>query len=141
MDGDSHTPDLMPNTFRRVEVITGVGRRRRWSVEEKMRIVAESCERSTTVSEVARRHGLNANQLFAWRRQFRQLAEERRNEGGATPQFVPLVSAAEVVDAGIAVAAVSAMIEVVGGGLTVRVPTGVDVATLQRVLGVVRRLA
>ena len=62
---DSHTPNIMPNTMRRIEVITGVERRRRWSAEEKARIVAESYEPSMTVSEVARRHGLNANQLFA----------------------------------------------------------------------------
>ncbi len=139
MDGDSHTPDLMPNTFRRVEVITGVGRRRRWSVEEKMRIVAESCEGTTTVSEVARRHGLNANQLFGWRRQFQQMAEAHRNDGEATPQFVPLVAATDgLLGAGTAAPPV---IEVVAGGLTVRVPTGVDVATLRQVLGVVRSLA
>ena len=44
--------------FRRLEVITGVGRRRRWSEEDKARIVAESLDPATTSSAVARRYGL-----------------------------------------------------------------------------------
>jgi hypothetical protein len=44
--------------FRRIEVITSVGRRRRWTDEEKARIVAESLDPATTSSAVARRHGL-----------------------------------------------------------------------------------
>ena len=55
------------DSFRRVEVITGVGRRRRWTDEEKAWIVAESLDPATTVSAVARRHGLHASQLFVWR--------------------------------------------------------------------------
>jgi transposase-like protein len=50
--------------IRRLEVITGVGRRRRWSDENKARIVAESLDPATTASAVARRHGLHASQLF-----------------------------------------------------------------------------
>src|SRR5260370_27604119 len=48
----------------------GVGRRRRRvrSADEKRRIVAETFERGASVSEVARRHDLNANLLFTWRR-------------------------------------------------------------------------
>lgn len=56
----------------RVEVITGVERRRRWSVAEKLRIVEESCVPGVSVSAVARAHGLRPNQLFDWR----QLARE-----------------------------------------------------------------
>jgi transposase len=52
-----------------VEVITGVGRRRRWTDEEKAWIVAESLDPTTTVSAVARRYGLHASQLFVWRQQ------------------------------------------------------------------------
>jgi transposase len=53
--------------FRRLEVITGVGRRRRWSEEDKARIVAESLDPATTSSAVARRYGLHASQLFGMR--------------------------------------------------------------------------
>jgi transposase len=49
---------------------TAVGRRRRsWTRDEKRQIVEESLEPGVSIAEVARRHDLNANQLFAWRRQ------------------------------------------------------------------------
>ena len=58
----------MTDTSERVEVITSVQRRRRWSAAEKMRMVEESLEPGASVSLVARRHGVNPNQLFTWRR-------------------------------------------------------------------------
>jgi len=45
-------------------------RRRSWSLDEKRRIVDESLEDGASIAEVARRHDLNTNQLFTWRRQF-----------------------------------------------------------------------
>jgi transposase len=52
------------------ETSTTVGRRRRsWTGDEKRQIVEESLEPGVSIAEVARRHDLNANQLFAWRRQ------------------------------------------------------------------------
>jgi transposase len=50
------------------------------SDDEKLKIVAESRVPGTSVAEVARRHGVNANQVFAWRRQQKQglLGEHRR---------------------------------------------------------------
>ncbi|GLI91102.1 IS66-like element accessory protein TnpA [Methylocystis echinoides] len=45
-------------------------KRRSWSLDEKRRIVDESLEDGASIAEVARRHDLNANQLFTWRRQF-----------------------------------------------------------------------
>ncbi len=63
--------DGAPEGVRRLEVITGIGRRRHWSNDDKIRIVLESLEAGTTVSEVARRHGLSPQQLFAWRRAVR----------------------------------------------------------------------
>jgi transposase len=52
----------------RVEVITSVQRRRRWSAEEKVAIVQETYAPGMSVSLVARRHGIAPNQLFTWRR-------------------------------------------------------------------------
>jgi transposase len=60
-----------------VEVITSVERRRRWSREEKLRIVAESARPYRTVSQVARTHGIALGQLFTWRRQLLAAAIER----------------------------------------------------------------
>src|SRR5581483_294881 len=57
--------------FRRVEVLTGPGRRRRCSSEEKARIVAETLVAGARVSEVARRWQLCPQQVFGWRREAR----------------------------------------------------------------------
>jgi transposase len=62
-----HTP--IPKVAR-LEVISS-GARRRWTLEEKGRIVAESYAASRQVSATARRNGLSASQLFTWRRQAR----------------------------------------------------------------------
>jgi Transposase len=51
-------PGLEADTFRRIEVITGVGRRRRWTEDRKTAIVAETLEEGAVVSAVARRHGV-----------------------------------------------------------------------------------
>jgi transposase len=70
------------SNVRRIEVITGTGRRRRWSSDDKARIVEESLKPGANVSEVARRNGLSPQQLFAWRRAAHALFQEG---GGATP--------------------------------------------------------
>jgi len=54
-----------------VEIITGHERRRRWSIEDKLRIVAETQEPGAQVREVAARHGVYPSLLFSWRRQVR----------------------------------------------------------------------
>jgi transposase len=56
---------------RRLEVLTGVGGRRRWSSDDKARIVEESLAPGATVSDVARRHDIRPQQLFGWRRGMR----------------------------------------------------------------------
>jgi len=54
-----------------VEVASRVKRQRR-SVEEKRRIVEETLEAGTSVARVARRHAVNANQVFYWRKKYRE---------------------------------------------------------------------
>jgi transposase len=54
----------------RIEAITGVERRRKWSAQEKAAIVAESLAEGAVVPEVARRHGLSPQQVFGWRARF-----------------------------------------------------------------------
>ena len=76
-------PTLEPERrVRRIEVITGAGGRRRWTMDDKARIVEETLEPGASVSVVARRHGLTPQQVFAWRREARKRSEE------AGPQFV-----------------------------------------------------
>src|SRR5215469_5492381 len=77
----------MPSTMSTVEVITRVERRRRWSREEKQRLVAESSRPDRTVSQVARAHGVAPNLLFTWRRQFLAAAVAG---AGASAGFVPV---------------------------------------------------
>jgi transposase len=55
------------DSYRRIEVITGQRRRRRWTAQEKARIVAESFEEGANISEVARRHGVVRGLLTVWR--------------------------------------------------------------------------
>jgi transposase len=71
-----------PDTFRRVEVITGVARRRHWPRSEKARIVAESYAPGASATAVAVRHGLHRNQIFAWRRQLRNRRRAQPDRGG-----------------------------------------------------------
>src|SRR6266446_2419617 len=63
-----HTTVSMSNPADRVEIITSVQRRRRWTAAEKVQMVEETFEPGMTVSLVARRHGVAPNQLFTWRR-------------------------------------------------------------------------
>src|SRR3712207_9222678 len=91
MRNHSRTTGTNADSFRRLEVITGVGRRRRWSLEEKARIVAESLDPATTSSAVARRHGLHASQLFVWRQQLQRSASSAAALG--EPAFVPVLMA------------------------------------------------
>jgi transposase len=80
----------MSDDFQRVELITGTARRRRWTTEEKLRIVEESLQPGMTVSYAARRHGVAPNLLFRWRKLMREGGGEAVRADG------PVVSDAEV---------------------------------------------
>ena len=58
----------MSDDYQRVEIITGTPRRRRWTAEQKLRIVEESHQSGDSISAVARRRGIAANLLHRWRR-------------------------------------------------------------------------
>jgi transposase len=67
----------MSDTFSKVEVITGVARRRRFSIDLKLAVVAETMQPGMSISYVARRHGLSPSLVFRWRRLM--------SEGGRKP--------------------------------------------------------
>ena len=132
--------------FRRVEVLMGPVRRRRWSAEEKARIVEETLAPGARVSEVARRWQVCSQQVFGWRR-----AACRAVTAVATgltpvtpPDFVPIttdvpqaVSVSRVTPPSAAPA-----IEVKLAGAVVRVASGIDdAAQLTAVLRAVRASA
>ena len=128
--------------FRRVEVLTGPGRRRRWSADEKARIVAETLVPGARVSEVARRWQVCSQQVFGWRRAMRQDLPSVPGTTTATPGFVPIVS--EAIPAATVQRAASAApgIEVKLAGAVVRVSSGMDdAAQLTAVLRAVRASA
>jgi transposase len=77
----------------RVEFITSVERRRRWSSAEKDQLVATSLEAGASVSAIARDAGIHPSQLYGWRRQLRA----RQGIG-----FAPVQIAPEVAPAGLA---------------------------------------
>ena len=118
-----------------VEVITSVQRRRHWSREEKLRIVAESAEPRRTSSQGARRYGLSSGQLFTWRRQL--LAEAIANGVGADG-FVPVEVAKEPATASLPAASAPAgdrAIEIrLPNGIVIGVSEAVAVDPLRRVL-------
>ena len=79
-------------THERVEVITSVERRRRWSRAEKERLVAASLEPGGSVSAIAREAGIHPSQLYGWRRQMRV----RQEVGFAPVQIAPEHGAASL---------------------------------------------
>ena len=135
MRNHSATTSANGDSFRRLEVITGVGRRRRWTDEEKARIVAESLDPATTSSAVARRYGLHASQLFVWRQQLQRSALSAETVRG--PGFVPVLLAED----GAPPAEVTGRMEIALGPAVVRVGADGDGPALRRVLEVVRSLA
>ena len=127
----STTTSTDADGFRRLEVITGVGRRRRWSDADKARIVAESLDPATTSSAVARRYGLPASQLFVWRQQLQRSASR-----AVGPAFLPVLA----MEDGPAPAEPVGRMEIALGSVVVRVGADVEAAALRRVLEVVRGL-
>ncbi len=72
----------------RVEILTGHERRRRWTDEQKLTILAEVAEGDLSVTDVARRHDLIPQQIYGWRRKFARQAEAGRQAETAT--FLPV---------------------------------------------------
>ena len=124
---------------RRLEVFTGAGRRRRWSAEDKARIVAEIAMSGASVCAVARRHGLSPQQLFGWRRRQRDCQAGRSD--AEKVEFVPAVvdAASRAVrgprkaprweaESGVG------LIEIDISGATIRIGRGADATTIGTVL-------
>jgi|SRR5208283_5214136 len=130
--------------YRRIEVLTGPGRRRRWSAEEKARIVAETLVSGARVSEVARHWQVCPQQVFGWRREARQdvPAGPAKTTVSLAPSFVPIVTEPSPAVAALRAAPAAPVIEVRLAGAVVRVVSGIDdVAQLTAVLRAVRASA
>jgi len=138
----------MPKTSR-LEVIE-TGARRRWTQEEKLRIVAEGLSVRRNVSATARRYGLSTGQLFTWCRLARSGKLIEADDGAS---FVPAIIAPDEAasDAPVGAPPVPSPIEaperthsgrmviVLSGTRRVIVGSDVDAAALRRVLDVLER--
>src|SRR5271156_488377 len=89
-----NTNDVAKGGFRRVEVLTGPARRRRWSAEDKARIVAETLVPGACVSEVARRWQGSSQQVWGGRRAARRgmSPAPTTTTGSTAAGFVPIVT-------------------------------------------------
>jgi transposase len=123
--------------FRRIELLTGPGRRRRWSAEEKARVVEETLEPGARVSEVARRWQVCPQQVFAWRRAARRdgAVDPRERASPEAASFVPIVADATASEPPPPVIAVKL------AGAVVQVSCGMDSALLTTVLRAIRASA
>ncbi|RJG40624.1 transposase [Mesorhizobium sp. DCY119] len=126
-------------TKHQIEFITSVERRRRWSREDKERLVAATFEPEASISDVARSAGIHVSQLFRWRKELCQISAP------LVPQLVP-VEVAEALPASAEPPPVSrprrkaSMVTIeLGGGRRLRVESDVDIEALGRILDVLER--
>jgi len=75
---------------------TGIRTRTRRSAQEKLQIVRETLQSETSVAVIARRHGVNANQVFTWRRQYQRGQLKGRSGTRAKEAMVLPVQVAEL---------------------------------------------
>lgn len=142
IDGDDSSDITSAVRPRRIEVLSGSERRRKWSEETKIAMVAEALVPGAVVSEVARRHDVVPSQLFGWMRRFRDAAT-----AAMTPAKPPVFATAvvEIAPAMSAPPSASAKppaaIEISVGAATVRIRSTVDSRTLAVVLKALRVLA
>jgi transposase len=127
-----------PEYVQRMEIRTGIGERRRFTAEDKGRIVAESFSPNASVSEVARRNGLTPQHLFRWR-------HEAKAGRLVLPADDAAAFAAVVVDhasvRGLTPHSSGPKIEIEVSGVIIRVCLGVDLRLFADVLRAVRASA
>ena len=143
-DESAHTTSRMSARSPRLEIITRSERRRRWTVEQKREIVAESYGTDLTPTEVARKHGISSGQLYTWRHEL--LGLQTPVVSRAMPRFAEVAltpappSASPPVAAAPRTSRSGGRIEIIlPGNIVVRVDAEVDEAALGRVVDVLRR--
>jgi len=137
----------MTGRYERVEVITGVVARRRWSVAEKLRIVGELSRPGATVSSVARAQGVHSSLLFKWRRLAREgaLGPAPTDDAFsivpvrllAEPPLPPTADERATADDAAGLAGMTVEIAL-PNGCVLRVPAGIDAARLRRLVTVLK---
>ena len=139
MPGSGH--GVSPEPIRRFEILTGVGRRRSFAVDEKLALVAQM-EGCANISALARRHDLRPSQLFTWRRELRY-AVEAVQVAVPEPMFVPAVIAPGPVAAAAAPlpgkkrverSRSAAAVELIIDGVAVKIARGADAGVIAAVI-------
>ena len=128
--------DIRKHSTERLEVVE-TGQRRRWSDDEKLRIVLESLETPRAISLTARRHGISRSLLVTWRRAFRPepIGADTRQTG-----FVrATVATTGTVAPESSTSTTGRMVIEIGKDRRVIVDAGVDAAALARVLAILER--
>ena len=119
----------------RAEVLVGPERRRRWSVEEKLRIVGEASASEAGVADVARRHDVARSQIYQWRAALR---DGRLTEpGGAVVGFMPVdVTGPSPMPRSMTPACEAGQPVEIGlvGGRVLKVPSSLPTGDLQRLI-------
>jgi transposase len=120
--------------------LTGRRRNRSWPETLKREIVAASLAPGASVAMVARQYEVNANQLFQWRKLYRDDLPSGSAAVAAAPMLVPVTVVTESEDSAAPLSRGADMIEIeLGGAYRVRVGTAVNSTALRRVLDVLER--
>ena len=130
-----------------MEIITGVERRRRWSLEEKLRIVAETEQPGSGIAEIARRYEISRGLLWNWRSQVRRgvlrpelppvflpvqtIGDPAKGNGAGHVEPAPARGTEQVPDGKVEIT--------LPDGTSLRVGHDVGLVTLRRVMSVLRR--
>ena len=129
-----------------MEIITGVERRRRWSLEEKLRIVAETEQAGCGIAEIARRYEISRGLLWNWRSQIRRGVLRWESP----PVFLPVQTIREPADGNgtraVERSSARGTEQVSDGKIEITLPDGTSIkvghdiglATLRRVVTVLR---
>ena len=113
--------------------VADIGRRRRWSEDEKLKIVLESLQAPRQVAATARRHGVSRSLLLRWRRSFRPEPKDAAHQTGFVPAMVVAESGPTPGPVGLAGGAIE--IEFAAGA-RMRITGTVDAATLKAAVAV-----
>ena len=116
--------------------VVETGRRRRWTDDEKIKIVLESLQTPRAMSSTARRYGISRSLLLNWRRSF---CAEPAGAAGQRSGFVPAMVVTGPMPSAPAPPTSSHMVIEIGKDRRVIVDAGVDAAALARVLAILER--
>jgi transposase len=115
-------------------VDTSVKRRRRWAVEAKRRIAEESFEGSSSVAELSQKYGVNANQIFQWRKRYREGGLGKSSSTNLLPVTVRREMVVEAESPGTSSRPVARSLKIEVSKGTLRISGSVDLGVLRTAL-------